>query len=151
MAGMSWDPDQRRRLALEKQILDQRLPQFRWFNPATPGAAFLLGTITTSSDGSYGVKVLPPANYPSGPPRGYVVRPRPLAGHRGRSLLLTDMAMHTQPPDEEGHVQVCLYRADHWVESNTIFKVVVKMQLWLEAYEAHLATGLPIDHYLCHM
>ena len=148
---MTWDADQRRRLALEKQILDKRLPQFRWFNPALPGAAYLLGTITTSARNTYGVKVTLPANYPSGFPRGYIVRPKPLTGCRGRPLLATDVTMHTLPPDEEGHVQVCLYRADRWVESNTIFKVVVKIQLWLEAFEAHLATGQPIDRYLCHM
>jgi hypothetical protein len=148
---MMWDPDQRRRLALEKQILDARLPGFRWFNPALPGLTFLLGPITSSARNTYTIKVSLPPNYPSGPPRGYVVRPRPLSGHRGQSLLATDVAMHTLPPDEEGHVQICLYRSDRWVESNTIFKVVVKIQLWLEGFEAHLATGLPIDHYLAHM
>ncbi|WP_265263088.1 hypothetical protein [Spirulina subsalsa] len=80
-----------------------------------------------------------------------VVSPSPLRGFLGQDMKAyeTSSMMHTLSPDTYGYVQICHYR--DWLPNLTLYKVVLKGRLWLEALEAHKRTGQPIDHFLPHM
>lgn len=58
-------------------------------------------------------------------------------------------SMHTLAP-VEGRVAVCHYRPDRWDERKTLYLVLLKVRLWLEALEGHRRTGKPMDDFLPH-
>jgi hypothetical protein len=47
--------------------------------------------------------------------------------------------------------KICHYRPSLWTPENTLYLVAMKGRIWLEGYEAHLRTGLPLDKFLRHM
>ena len=91
--------------------------------------------------------------YPNKPPKMYVIRPKPFWDCRGRKLssVGSSYEMHLLDPDEHGHPQICHYRDSRWTPNVTLYEVLVKGRLWLEAYERHRETGKDMDHYLPHM
>ena len=52
---------------------------------------------------------------------------------------------------KHGCTQICHFRSDLWSGENTLYQVVMKGMIWLEAYEAHLRTGQPMSRYLSEM
>ncbi|XP_028405193.1 uncharacterized protein LOC114527685 [Dendronephthya gigantea] len=46
---------------------------------------------------------------------------------------------------------ICHSNAPHWTDRDTLYKVVMKGRLWLEAYEAYLETGACLSEYLVEM
>ena len=48
----------------------------------------------------------------------------------------------------DGRTYICYLRI--WRPDFHLFELFLKGNLWLEAYEAYLQTGNPIDHYLRH-
>jgi len=145
---MSWDDGQRKRLAMERQILAKYFPQLKWENPTTN--TYVWGHLSTNAGNHYGVMLTLPPDYPASCPKAYVYDPNPLPS-RGHSLSEASGYMHTLSPHPSGYVQVCHYRNESWLESCTLYKVALKVRFWLEAYEGHLATGNTIDQYLRHM
>jgi hypothetical protein len=79
-----------------------------------------------------------------------VVNPCPLRA-RGYDLLAASAVMHTLSPvySHPQYVRICHYR--DWDPNKTLYLVLMKARLWVEAYEAHLRHGNPIDNYLGHM
>jgi hypothetical protein len=146
---MSWDSQQQARLALEKRILAEWFPQFEWHDPTED--TYLKGYLRTNSGRGYGVKVKLTDDYPESPPKALIFDPRPLLDRDGSPLEEYSYEMHTQKTTKKGNVQVCHYNDANWTESVTLCKVILKVRLWLEAYEGHLTTGNSIDHYLPHM
>ena len=90
--------------------------------------------------------------YPDVAPKLYVLQPT-LRCHDGSLLseLGTSSTMHVLAPNDHGHVQVCHYNDRFWRSSLTLYKVLMKTRVWLEAYERHLRHGEPVEHYLGHM
>jgi len=79
-----------------------------------------------------------------------VLSPYPLKGFLGKDMKEhgTSPSMHTLNP-RDGYLEICHYR--NWLPNLTLYKVVLKGRLWLEALEAHKRTGQPIDKFLPHM
>lgn len=57
--------------------------------------------------------------------------------------------MHTLT-SEHGWTRICHYGYESWTPNVSLYKIYVKCRLWLEAYEAHLQTGKPLDTWLTH-
>lgn len=58
-------------------------------------------------------------------------------------------SMHTLC-SEHGWTRICHYGQTAWTPYVSLFKVYVKCCLWLNMYEQHLLTGMPIEFYLNH-
>lgn len=143
-----WSDAQRKRLAEERAILQRFFPKFRWIEPW--GDAKLEGVMTTNSGQGYTIRVYIPADYPNSIPSVVVVSPE-LIDHKGRSLRDQGMStfMHTLE-NYDGALAICHYRPEKWQPQLTLYKVLMKVRLWLEAYEGHKATGRMMDDYLRH-
>ena len=140
------------RLAKEREILQQYLPAAKIQFPNDAARACVLAVLNTQRHNRY-VLWIPLGAFPNEPPKMYVVEPAPLRDHRGKKLskLGISSSMHLLTPDAHGHPQICHYRDDAWTPNVTLFKVVLKGLLWLEAYDLHKAKGKAIDQYLPEM
>jgi hypothetical protein len=144
---MAWTPEQQRRLAIEKAILDERMPLFEFVNPA--GETTVEGNWQSSQSTHYRFLIRLPKGFPDECPSCYVVWPSPL---RGRDQLIeaygSNHAMHTWETDRPGWTKICTFHPNRWHSQYTLEKVIHKAMLWIEAYEAHMETGRPIADFL---
>lgn len=143
---MTWDPEQRRRLAFEANLLGRRMPHFRVCDPT--GETYIAGRARTTGGRKYDVRLYLPPDYPHESPSLYIVRPRVLRMYGGGTInsLGASGAFHTLPNGPDSCVTVC--HTANWDASMTWVKVLHKLSLWLEAYELHLKTGNEIASYL---
>jgi hypothetical protein len=144
-----WTKEQRVRLASEKQILAQELESFWWEDLTTKGSTTVQGDYRSSSGNSYRLCVRIPANYPDQMPNLYVISPCPLKGFKDKPFNNNESshAMHTWFSDWNGYVKICHCKDEYWTASDTLFGVLMKGILWLEAFEAHRRNGKNIDNY----
>jgi hypothetical protein len=56
--------------------------------------------------------------------------------------------MHTLANGPRGEVQICHWRDDRWHSAITLNKVMIKVVLWLEAYEQYLSSGKAIAEFV---
>lgn len=144
-----------KRLEIEKQTLSAKMPwlRFRFQYLADARRSGVVCEMATNSGNSYTLWIRLRKAFPNKPPKMYVVQPKSLRDRRGRNLssIGASHAMHLLEADENGHLQICHCDDAHWTPNMTLFKVVEKGRLWLEAYELHKAKGKDIDHYLRHM
>jgi hypothetical protein len=133
------------RLAHEKAVVDRYFPGFTWRNPQRDTR--LTGKVRTNPGSSYQLEVRLPDDYPDSCPSVYVTSPA-LKMKTGAALPSPSHQMHTLSPDSDGHPQICHYHPNSWTMDNSIYLVLMKARLWLEAYEFHLQTGDPIEHFL---
>ncbi len=155
---MSWSESQQYRLGIEKKLLAVYMPDFSFYKPT--GVTYLSGTFETNAGSSYGVRVEIPSGFPDQCPPAYITSPNPLWRHGQadsfwRRLMEKSIneegishEMHTLSPHTNGWVQVCHFRSERWSADVTLVQVLVKIRLWLEAYELHCATGRPIDDFM---
>ena len=141
-----------KRLAWEGQKLKANFPGFEIQFPDCPERARAIGPLHTNCGNRYVLRI-PLGAFPYAPPEMYVVEPKPLRNRRGKKLsqIGSSGEMHLLAADEHGHPQICHYQDSVWTPNVTLYKVVLKGRLWLEAYELHKAKGHPIDRYLPHM
>jgi hypothetical protein len=108
--------------------------------------------LRTNRNKSYAVRIEIPQGFPDACPRAYITNPNPLWGYKDEYTIQSKSpgsATHTlSPHSTEGWVQICLYPSGHWKASYTLFLVLIKVRLWLAAYEFHRATGKPIANFL---
>jgi hypothetical protein len=147
---MSWNQLQRQRLGLEKEILHTYFPQFSWINPIDSNNTRIEGEVKTNVGNVYKLRVYIPSDFPNSLPDMVVISPYPLKGYQGQDMKRheTSSSMHTLTP-RDGYLKICHYR--DWLPNITLYKVVLKGRIWLEALEAHKRTGQPIDAFLSHM
>jgi hypothetical protein len=147
---MAWSEEQRKRLAIEKQVLQKYFSEFNWINPTDSSNTRVEGQIKTNVGNTYKLRVYIPSDFPNSRPDMVVISPSPLKGYRGQDMKELGMssAMHTLAP-RDGYLSICHYR--EWLPNVTLYKVVLKGRLWLEALEGHKRTGKPIDTFLSHM
>lgn len=143
-----WSDVQRKRLAEERAILQRFFPSFRWIDPV--GDTKLEGTVKTNSSKLYEIRIYIPPDYPNSIPSVVVLKPT-LLDHKGGDLRVQGMStlMHTLE-NRDGYLTVCHYRPDRWQPHITLYKIIIKVRLWLEAYEGHRTTGKTMDDYLKH-
>ena len=139
------------RLAAERKLL-RRFPGAVIQFPDDPCRASVLVPLQTTRRNRY-VLWIPLGAFPNEPPEMYVVEPAPLRDYQGEKLSNrgSSMEMHLLAPDAYGHPQICHHNDCGWTPNITLYKVVMKGRIWLEAYELHRARGKPIDRYLPHM
>ena len=138
-----------RRLDTEAALLSRFFPSMRWYNDQ--GQVFVEGPVHTNAGNEYDLRVVLPGDYPCSLPMLLVTYPAPLLdcegyhlGERGPSGTMHVLGA----PD--GFLSVCHYDPAAWHPNHTLYRVLVKGRVWLEAYETHLATGDNIDVYLTH-
>lgn len=141
------------RLGWENQILIRDgLSQFQVYRYQYASTYFLRGEHKTSNNNSYTIWS-PLPNYPDTCPPVYISKPNPLVGYGGRTINSygtsgTSHDMHTLGNGPNGEVQVCHWRQSRWHSGITLNKVMLKVILWLEAYEQHLSTGKTINEFV---
>jgi ubiquitin-protein ligase len=142
--------DFKSRLQFEKNIVQYEMPQFRLYQMGDE--YYFLGRQTTTALGrQYNLKLIIPAWYPDQMPSLFVVSPLtlPKYGHRGTiNSEGVSHQFHTQNNGPKGCVQICHFKPERWDASQTCVGVFLKGQLWLEAYDFHLCTGLSIAEIL---
>ncbi len=147
---MPWEKHQQYRLALEKRLLSERMPEFAFVNPADNTT--VEGKWTSTANRTYTLVVSIPPGFPDECPSCYVAEPVPLLGHHGPLIEYGNShAMHTWISDRPPWVRICTYRPERWNASHSIEKVLQKAMLWIEAYEFHCTSGRPISAFLLNM
>ena len=143
-----WSAAQQKRLAVEEQILNRELPQFRFHNRS--GDTFVSGHQgANGASRQYQLKLQLTPDYPYEMPMLYIASPTTLWKHRHKGTINAEgvsHAFHTQENGPGGCVQVCHF--ENWVSTNTCVAVFLKGILWIQAYEHHLATGDDIADFL---
>lgn len=146
---MGWTNEQQHRLLMEKQILSKYFPQFRWIDPT--GKAKVEGVFHTNAGNSYKIRVYVPSDFPNSTPDMVVISPDPLLDHDRNDLSDEDTNpdMHIVGV-KDGYIKICHYHPGSWQPSITLYKVLLKGRIWVEAFDAHLKTGKKLDKYLHH-
>ena len=139
------------RLGWENQILIRDgLSQFQVYRHQYADSYFLRGEHKTSSTNSYTIWSPLPSYYPDICPPVYICKPNPLVGYGGRTINGYGVShyMHTLGNGPNGEVQICHWRQPRWHSGITLNRVMLKVILWLEAYEQHLSTGRTINEFV---
>jgi hypothetical protein len=147
---MGWTTNQQKRLSHELVILRRFFPSMTWQNPTVPGATYVEGPLWSNSGARYQLRVYVPAQFPAICPDMIVAWPAPLRDHRGKAMTKASNSMHTLGT-RDGGTMICHYNPARWVPENTLYKVLLKGRIWLEAYEGHLRSGNQIEYFLKHM
>ena len=134
-----------RRLAIEREIMAQYFPGF------AIERAEAIGTLTSNAGRRYGLRVTL-RGFPNRVPEVFVTSPI-LVMHSGRTLasLGPSGSMHVLQADVDGSPAICHFLDALWTPTLTIYNVVMKARIWLEAWERHVATGEPLDKFLPHV
>jgi len=144
---VEWSPSQRARLAEERRVLQKYFSAFSWHYPTSAEKTFIEGKVRTRAGDYYGLRVYLSAGFPASCPDLIVSDPVPLLDRNNNALTEVDAKMHTLG-ERDGCTKICHCRSSLWVPANTLYKVLIKGKIWLEAYTGHLGTGYPIDQYL---
>ena len=147
---MGWSEAQRRRLGLEKELLEKYFRgRVTWIDPT--GDTKVEVRMTTSNDKSYTLRVYVPEDCLSSCPIMVVRNPsRPLRMRNGEELPSSSSSYHCWGT-HDGYTQICHFGNRNWNGDNTLYQVFMKGLIWLEAYEGHLRTGQPLSRYLKEM
>ena len=146
--GHKWSEAQCRRLAIERGILREFMPHYKFYDPRAN--TYVMGWQPTSQGiRAYQVMVMIPPRYPDVYPPVYILTPNPLPIHGGGFInsFENSHAYHTLEKGPSGSIQVCHDFPSDWNPSKTICSVLSKVLLWLEAYEGHFATGKDIHYF----
>lgn len=135
------------RLQLENAILEKYFPKKYKFENLRTKNEFLDVGIKTQSGKVYRLNITLLPDYPNSMPAVYIVFPVPLLQHDGSQMSDASHEMHTLQGDDF-NVQICHFKPENWNPNQSLYKVILKARIWLEAYERHLVTGNAIDNYL---
>lgn len=122
--------------------------QFRFLNIGT-ASEHLVFAMKTNSGKVYTLRIDIPLDYPNSVPAVYITNPKPLRTKLGASMLEPDANMHTLS-GKDGCVRICHFGYNSWSPRQTLAKVIMKCRIWLEVYESHLQTGVPLGNILPH-
>ena len=148
---MSWSATQRQRLAYEKSLLEKYFQnRVTWINPTEAGETKVEVLVTCSNDKQYILRVNLPPDFPNSVPPMIVKTPSMTTLKKRSGNALHGIADHTYGV-RDGCTQICHFKPDLWKDNNTLYQVVMKGLIWLEAYHADLRTGQPLNVYLSEM
>ena len=147
---MPWSTTQRQRLAFEKSLLEQYFRnRVTWIDPT--GDTKVEVRVTCSNDRQHTLRVYLPSDYPNSVPDMIVKTPgmTTVKSRSGGEMSggSTDHIIGTR----DGCTKICHFKPDLWKDDNTLYQVIMKGLIWLEAYEAHLRTGRNLNAYLVEM
>ncbi len=141
---MPWSQIQRRRLAAEKRLLECYFRGcMKWIDPA--GDTKVDVALTTNNDNKYTLRLYIGQDFPNSVPQMLVVSsPKPMPDWGGSGITHTSRK-------RDGFLKICHCHYSKWTDRISLFEVVMKGRIWLEAYEAHLSTGKPMNYFLLEM
>jgi ubiquitin-protein ligase len=135
------------RLNKEYAVLQEKLKDktFRFldFNTAKPN---LVVAQQTNSGQVYTIKI-DLSDFPNTVPDAFITNPKPLVTRTGEAMLGASHSMHTLA-GVDGCTKICHYGPQQWSSNVSLYKVIIKIRFWLEAYETHLKTGENLSDYL---
>jgi ubiquitin-protein ligase len=135
------------RLQQEIAILEKYFPRkYKFENLFLENELIDVG-VKTQSGKVYRLNIKLKTDYPNSMPSVFVAFPLPLLKKDGSVISGVSHEMHTLSNDGS-NVQICHFKSENWNPNQSLYKVILKARIWLEAYEGHLATGNPIDNYL---
>lgn len=135
-----------KRKKIEETILEKFFPRkFQFNNVDQPDECLNVG-IKTQSGKVYQIKI-ELKGYPLLKPDAYIIYPESLKDYSGKPLTTVSHQLHLLLP-KNGAPQICHYKPVAWNQNITLYKVILKCRVWLEAYEGHLQAGKPIDDFL---
>lgn len=144
-----WSDVQRNRLAIEKEILQRWFSdKVTWIKPTEPSDARVELDIESSYDKPYKLRVYLHEDFPNSCPHMAIVHPTNLPTRNKSQIPLLDQHFHTLGLTKDGFTKLCHFSPDRWTAENTLYQVLMKGIMWIEAYEGHLATGNSMDTYL---
>ena len=126
-----------------KEYFQEKTFKFIRFNTDRPALAIAQ---QTNSGNIYTIEIIL-SNFPNSVPDAFITNPKPLLTYSGETMLTASHSMHTLN-GENGCVKVCHYHPSDWHPNVSLYKVVLKIRIWLEMYEEHLKTGRPLSDYL---
>jgi len=146
---MRWTTEQQTRLNKEREILSKYFPSFTFTNVGD--RICLEGSMTTNQKNQYKVRLYVPGDMPNSVPEVVIVFPTPITNYSGHNLLDYgySAAMHLLSP-LDGYPQICTYQSSHWNPNKTFYLVLMKVRIWLEAFDGHKDSGKTLDYYLKH-
>jgi len=100
----------------------------------------------TNSGKIYTIKI-DLSNFPENVPDAIITNPKPLKLFTGEPLITPSHPMHTLG-EIGGCTKICHYGPQQWHPNVSLYKIIVKIRVWLEAYETYLQTGVPLNNYL---
>ena len=147
---MGWTESQRERLAGEKSVLEYFFPGcVTWIDPT--GETKVEVALKTNNGNQYRVRVYlkteeqTDSDFPNSLPDMVVtVSPKPLPNWE------VSATNHTLGK-RDGFLKICHYHKSKWTDRSSLYEVIMKGRVWLEAYEGHLRTGKPMDYFLKEM
>ena len=107
----------------------------------------LLVGVKSQSGKVYQIKIELSEIYPIEMPNAFIVYPKGLTNFKGKRLPAFCHEMHILENDSKG-VQICHFVPGNWNPNQSLYKVVLKVKIWIESYEGHLKNGKSINDYL---
>lgn len=138
----------RTRHLMESQILDKYFPRRYAFVGLGGSNPYVDLGLQSNSKNVYRFRIML-ASFPYNVPKVYISYPTNLKSFDNKSLSSfgASHSMHLLSP-RDGMPQVCHFKNNHWNQNRTIYNISLKLRVWLEAYESHLRTGKPLDHFV---
>ena len=130
----------------ETAILERYFPKRYVFAKVKNQSVLQVG-IKSQSSKVYQLCVVLPVDYPCSMPDVYIVFPKALKDCNGKSIKAFSHEFHTLECNKE-KVQVCHFLPSNWNPQKSLYLVIMKVKIWVESYEFHLATGKSINDYL---
>ena len=144
-----WSEVQRARLQTEKDILEQYFSdKVKWIEPTDPSKTRVELELKSSSDKTYKLRLYLNEDFPNSCPHMAIVYPNNLRTKAKRPIPLLDKSFHTLGLTVDQFTKLCHFSPDLWTPDNTLYQVLIKGIMWIEAYEGHLQTGNSMDFYL---
>jgi ubiquitin-protein ligase len=134
------------RLLFETAILKRNFANRFLFTKEGRKDVLLVG-LKSQSGNVYQIKIELSEIYPIEMPTVFIVYPKGLKNFNGKRLPAFNHEMHTLASDAN-KVQVCHFLPGNWNPMQSLYKVILKVKIWLEAYEFYLKTSKPISDYL---
>ncbi|MDD3878329.1 MAG: hypothetical protein PHT69_17045 [Bacteroidales bacterium] len=146
---MGWTYEQQNRLQREVDILNQYFPSFAFVYIGSQ--LCMEGWLITNSKNNYKIRLYVPKDLPYSVPDVIITYPTQLKDYYGRLLvnLGASANMHLLSPIDNSP-KICTYRSTNWNANITFYKVLMKVRIWLEAFDGHLKTSNDLDYYLKH-
>ena len=131
----------------EKRVLASKVPSsaYRFLGIGTSSPYLRIAART--NNGHFYTLHFDLKGFPESSPKVFVTKM--LKNKSGENMASASGSMHTLG-SENGWTRICHYGQNAWTPYVSLFKVYVKCCLWLNMYEQHLTTGMPIEFYLNH-
>ena len=137
--SLSWGKAEQARLVKEKNVLEHHFPgNVVWIEPTNRHNSKVEVTLKTDNDNKYTLKIYI-GNFSNALPHMVVVsspKPMPIWGESYQNHTLSR---------HDGYFRISHSHSSQWSDRCTLYDVIMKGRVWLEAYEGHIRTGKPVN------